>query len=261
MGLWNNSAFSPTGNRYNMNNASVARMENIVHERDVRKAKRVFDPYAETQLSSVTVNKNFQNPLSISQNPNRSANPDWARTFNIQLQPTLRSGWNGNTSTAANPNVIPGAITKQTQNLLIDKQHVTAGTAVNNDFSTDLVTPKNFDVANGVKFTVGSPGKASAPTPDKFWAMNQNLYSPLVLDAKGQRTNDSMIIIDKNTNPSSQYLTQENQLIYPLPKYQAFEPIPQTQTLMDKLHSMPYASIYIAAAVVAGVVLLARRAR
>ena len=240
MTIWSSNQFSKTGNIYSMNTASVASQQRIAHDKDIRIAKRVFDPYAETQMGSSTVNANFQNPLSIAQNPKASANPAWSPEIDYRFHPVLVGGYNGGKSVTQNPAINPMAYTKNVQYSLVDKQHVTAGTAINNNYSTDIVTPKNFLVADAVKFSVGNDSKASAPAPDKFWALNQNLYSPLVLDAQGNRTDATMTILSqtKQTNPSSQYLTQRNQIQVPLPNYDAFTPEAQTATVADRFQDI-----------------------
>ena len=100
-----------------------------------------------------------------------------------------------------------------------------------------------------------------------FWALNQNLYSPLVLDAKGNRVGDTMTVLTptKQTNPSSQYLTQRYQIPVPLPRYDAFEPNAETKpTLNDrfqdwssKFTQKPLSPIFIAVAIVTGIILIA----
>jgi hypothetical protein len=262
MTIWSSPQFSKTGNIYSMDNASVASQQRIVHDKDLRIARRVYDPYAETQMSSATVNKNFQNPLSEAKNPKRSANPAWSPEIDYRFHPVLVGGYNGGKSVTTNPAINPNSYSKNIQYTLVDKQHVTAGTAINNDFSTDIVTPKNNLVADAVKFQIGNDTKASAPTPDKFWALNQNLYSPLVLDAKGNRTNASMAILagDSQTNPTSQYLTQRNQIQVPLPNYEAFTPEAQTATLGDRFADFKnsnYFPMVLGVGIVLGVIFVA----
>ena len=138
MTIWSSNQFSKTGNIYSMNTASVASQQRIAHDKDIRIAKRVYDPYAETQMSSATVNANFQNPLSIAKNPKRSANPAWSPEINFHFHPVLVGGYNGGKSVTENPAINPMAHTKNIQYSLVDKQHVTAGTAINNNFGTDI---------------------------------------------------------------------------------------------------------------------------
>ncbi len=262
MTIWSSKKFSKTGNIYPMDSASVATQQRIVHDKDLRIARRVFDPYAETQMASATVNKNFQNPLSVAKNPKMQANVAWHPEFDYRFHPVRIAGYNGGMNVSNNPNIVSSAYSKNLDNLVIDKQHVTSGTAINNDFDTDIVTPKNFAIANAVKNKAHSD-KASAPTPDKFWALNQNLYSPLVLDAKGNRVGDEMTILttDKQTNPSSQYLTQRYQIPVPLPRYDAFEPNAETKpTMNDRFQDWKSSShfpIILAVGIVAGVLLIA----
>ena len=261
--MWSSNKFSKTGNIYGMNSASVATQQRIAHDKTVSPANRIYDPYAETQMASATVNKEFQNPLSEAQNPKRSANPAWAPAFDLRFHPVTTNGYNGGAGVVNNPGVVPGAFTKNIDRVLIDKQHVTTGTAINNDFSTDIITPKNYAIADGVKFSVGNDTKASASTADKFWALNQNLYSPLVLDAKGNRTNASMAVLttDKQTNPSSQYLTQRNQIPVPLPNYNAFEPSAAGPTFEDRFQDFKtsqYFPLFIAVGVIAGILVVAK---
>jgi hypothetical protein len=264
MTMWSSNKFSKTGNIYGMNSASVATQQRIAHDKTVSPANRIYDPYAETQMASATVNKEFQNPLSEAQNPKRSANPAWAPAFDLRFHPVTTNGYNGGAGVVNNPGVVPGAYTKNIDRVLIDKQHVTTGTAINNDFSTDIITPKNYAIADGVKFSVGNDTKASASTADKFWALNQNLYSPLVLDAKGNRTNASMAVLttDKQTNPSSQYLTQRNQIPVPLPNYNAFEPDAAGPTFEDRFQDFKtsqYFPLFLAVGVIAGILVIAKK--
>ena len=262
MTVWSSKKFSKTGNIYPMDSASVATQQRIVHDKDLRIARRVFDPYAETQMSSATVNKNFQNPLSVYQNPKMSANVAWHPEFDYRFHPVKIAGYNGGMNVSNNPNIVQSAYTKNIEKTLIDKQHVTSGTAINNDFDTDIVTPKNFKVADAVKSKAHSQ-KANAPTPDKFWALNQNLYSPLVLDTKGNRVDDTMTVLstDKQVNPSSQYMTQRYQIPVPLPRYDAFEPNAETKpTMNDRFQDWKtnqHFPIILAVALVAGVLIVA----
>tara|TARA_R100000963_G_scaffold18737_2_gene13288 strand:- start:4745 stop:5500 length:756 start_codon:yes stop_codon:yes gene_type:complete len=245
-----------------MDTASVASQQRIAHDKNIRIAKRVFDPYAETQMASATVNKNFQNPLSLAKNPKRSANPSWAPEIDYRFHPVLVGGYNGGKSVTQNPSIIDGAYTKNIQYSLVDKQHVTAGTALNNNYGTDIVTPKNFAIADAVKFQVGNDAKASAPTPDKFWALNQNLYSPLVLDTQGNRTDATMAqaLGNDQTNPTSQYLTQRNQIQVPLPNYDAFTPEANTATYADRfadIKNSNYFPMILGIGIVLGVIFVA----
>ena len=263
MTIWSSHKFSKTGNIYPMDSASVATQQRIVHDKDLRVARRVYDPYAETQMSSATVNKNFQNPLSVYKNPKMAANVAWHPEFDYRFHPVRITGYNGALNNENNPEIVPSAYTKNVDNLLIDKQHVTSGTAINNDFDTDIVTPKNDAIANAVKHQVGNNPKATAPAPDKYWALNQNLYSPLVLDTKGNRVGDTMTVLttDQDVNPSSQYMTQRYQIPVPLPRYDAFEPNAETKaTLNDRFHDWTthaHFPIILAVALVAGVLIFA----
>ena len=260
MTIWSNRQFSQTGNIYPMNSASIPASEHIINRKDIRIAKRVYDPYAETQMSAATVNKNFQNPLSIYKNPKMAANPKWHPEFDYRFHPVKISGYNGSMGVSNNPNIVPSAYSKHPEHILIDKQHATAGTAINNDYDTDLVQPKNDAIANAVKSKAHSQ-KVDSPTTSKYWNLNQNLYAPLQLDSMGNRTGaeiQQMAGTDM-TNPSSQYLTQQYQIPVPLPRYDAFEPEaeikPNIRDRFEDMKTSPVFPVIVGAAIVAAIVI------
>ncbi len=260
MTVWSSKKFSKTGNIYPMNTASVAQQMHVLHDDNVRIAKRVYDPYAESQMASATVNKNFQNPLSIYKNPQMSAQPKWHPEFDYRFHPVKIAGYNGSMGVSNNPDIVPAAFTKHVGNTLIDKQHVTSGTAINNDYGTDIVTPKNDAIANAVKNKAHSQ-KVNSPTTSKFWNLNQNLYSPLQLDSMGNRVGAEVQALQGygQTNPSGQYMIQQYQIPVPLPRYDAFEPEaeikPTASERFDDIKAKPYFPVIVAAALVIGIVL------
>jgi len=207
-------------------------------------------------------------PASVNQQKTTNAQPE-DTTFNPyvigQNAAGITGGFQGNTQTTANPNVVPSAIQNPAfQNLSNlysggDQFGADQTSTINqtqNKYSTDLPMERQAftEASQKVSWKVANHIHAAIPPTDDRWNMKQNLYQ------KAMQAADPLIEIQNNPQlkPKEQFMQQKGANITQLMNYDAFTGNIQGDNTMNAVKTSNFMPFFLLVAG-AGVFLLLRR--
>ena len=193
-----------------------------------------YKPYGAGQQGAVSNSSPNQNvgQANIHNQSSTNAQPIPETTDNPYIitngQAGLVGGYNGNTNTVDNVNVVPSAQNAALSSLaglyvnaeLKDGAQTSTINQTQNMYSSDLPLDRTdfSKAAETVSFQSHDTGNAMNPATDSRWNMNQGLYQ------KALQHEDPLIIMQQNPriNPNNQFMQQQGDNITPLNNYDAF---------------------------------------